>query len=75
VVGRGGGVVSAVLFALAGLLVVLALLFAVLSLTAGNQNARFDSFRQNCVEAGGHIYSIDVAFCVTDDGRFIEVYP
>ena len=38
--------------------------------------SRFDSYHANCAEAGGHIYKPDsVSFCVSDDGRWIEVYP
>ena len=34
------------------------------------------SYSNNCVEAGGHIYKPDsISFCVSADGRWIEVYP
>lgn len=59
--------------------VVLALLLVILVLCVGGlilwHSHRIDSFRSNCAEAGGHIYNPGVAFCVSDDGRFIEVYP
>lgn len=37
---------------------------------------RYDSFQRQCVEQSGHIYNPGgVSFCISDDGRFIEVYP
>ena len=58
------------------------LILAVIALIAGcvvsvtNPNARYDSFQRQCAAEGGHIYSPDsIAFCLTEDSRFIEVYP
>jgi hypothetical protein len=37
---------------------------------------RMDSYKQHCVEQKGHIYMpADIAFCLSEDGRMIEVYP
>lgn len=41
-----------------------------------NSQARIDSYYRNCVDAGGHIYKPDgTSFCISDDGRWLEVYP
>lgn len=34
-----------------------------------------NSYKQHCAEAGGHIYDPGTMFCVSSDGRFVEVYP
>ena len=66
--------------AFAAFLVVIALLLALLVglliwMSSTNQ-ARYDSFQSNCVTAGGHIYKPDaIAWCVSADGRIVEVYP
>ena len=40
------------------------------------QQQRIDSFKQNCSEQEGHIYSPDdITWCLTQDGRIVEVYP
>jgi hypothetical protein len=40
------------------------------------EQSEYDSYRRNCVEAGGHVYEPDeTAFCLSDDGRWVEVYP
>lgn len=37
---------------------------------------RYDSFVNHCAAAGGHPYSPDrITFCLTGDGRMLEVYP
>ena len=36
---------------------------------------QYDSFKRQCADRGGHIYDPGTAYCVTDDGRFVEVYP
>lgn len=50
----------------------LAFILAILLWSSG----RFDSYDQHCAEAGGHIYKPGSAhYCLSDDGRMIEVYP
>jgi hypothetical protein len=59
-----------------GLLVIAFGLVAALLLAVTDNDGRMDSFQNQCAERGGHIYVPDnVAFCLTDDGRFVEVYP
>lgn len=37
---------------------------------------RLDEYRTHCAAADGHIYDPGgVSFCLTADGRFVEVYP
>ncbi len=39
-------------------------------------NDAVDRYVANCAKAGGHIYQPDNAlFCVSADGRWVEVYP
>lgn len=41
-----------------------------------DQGHRVDAYASHCREANGHIYKPDsISFCLTADGRFIEVYP
>jgi hypothetical protein len=41
-----------------------------------HQTARIDSFGEHCRAADGHIYKPDsISFCVSSDGRWLEVYP
>jgi len=66
--------------AFAAFLVVIAILIAVLVglliWMNSTQLTRYDSFRGNCSAADGHIYKPDaVAWCVSTDGRIVEVYP
>lgn len=53
--------------------------FVVIALVAWvliNSGRQFASFEAHCHEAGGHIYSITRAeYCLTVDGRMLEVYP
>lgn len=43
---------------------------------ASTDHSRFDSFAAHCQQASGHIYRPDRdAWCLTTDGRIIEVYP
>ena len=53
-------------------LVVFIVIFSILST---NHQQRLDSFYRHWEEQGGHIYGPEVVFCITEDGRFIEVYP
>ena len=51
------------------------LLLAVILLDDSGQ-ARWDSFTHHCFEAGGHMYTVDrEGWCLTTDGRILEVYP
>ena len=44
--------------------------------TAFDAKADRESFIAKCEQAGGHIYKPDMTyFCLTSDGRMLEVYP
>jgi len=41
-----------------------------------SESGDMDSFREACSEAGGHTYQPDDSmWCLTDDRRWLEVYP
>lgn len=65
---------------------VVSLAFAVIAILSGvsvllsvaasaEHQGRIDSFKQGCIEQGGHLYSPDIILCLTADGRLVEVYP
>jgi len=60
--------------------ILLAALFLGIALWTMWDNAayadRLASYRSNCAAAGGHIYNpYSTDYCLTPDGRVIEVYP
>ena len=47
-----------------------------LFISQSDYQRRLDSFQGKCAAANGHIYNPGgVSFCLTADGRFVEVYP
>lgn len=65
-------------YAFAGLCVVVLLVASALLLLLAQptENPNWKPYLRACAEAGGHIYQPDViGFCITEDGRFVEVYP
>lgn len=61
----------------AAIVTFIVLVLIVASLIAGNHRTdNWNDYRQHCAEAKGHIYMpTNIAWCLTDDGRIIEVYP
>jgi hypothetical protein len=56
--------------------VLLLALGALIYATSSDYQRRFDSFQRQCVAADGHIYNPGgISYCLTTDGRFVEVYP
>lgn len=56
--------------------VVFAGIYWVISDSNSKQRARYDSFTHHCFLADGHLYTVDYeSWCLTNDGRIIEVYP
>ena len=70
---NGWWIIAILFFGLAVGLLVFAVIMLVLP---SGQDARIDSFSQHCTEASGHIYKPDVtSWCLSTDGRILEVYP
>lgn len=61
--------------AIIGVIMFVVLCLVAIWLIAAGYQDRVDSFKQHCVEAGGHVYNPAIVLCVDNDGRVVEVYP
>lgn len=64
-------------FILVILVALVAFCFTMAAITYNQGQDDKRSYSQHCTDKGGHIYSADgsIAFCVSPDGRFVEVHP
>lgn len=64
------------LIPIVGLAVLLVAVGALIYVGSSDYQRRFDSFQRQCVASKGHMYNPGgISFCLTADGRFVEVYP
>lgn len=49
--------------------------FVIFVFTFFGPDRRLDSFKANCVTAGGHIYNPAITLCLGEGGQVLEVYP